>query len=159
MAAILFSGGVAFLAIGLLWFYVLRPILEDFGIIVVSDYEEAPVAQQRVMSTPKSTFVQTDKTDRQTDPVFEGDPWLERMKVDRTKTAIIELLVYSGWGVGEIRSMLKGDTGALGVEIEAARKRLGIAPEPPRMIAVRDNGAPPRNIPMDTDYPYKPLEA
>jgi hypothetical protein len=57
---------------------------------------------------------------------------------DRTKTALIELLVYSGWEVGQIRVVLKGDNGALGAEIEAARQRLGISTEP-RQLRVRDD--------------------
>lgn len=41
MAAILFSGLVAFLIIGWLWFYIGRPILEDIGWITVNDIEDA----------------------------------------------------------------------------------------------------------------------
>lgn len=76
---------------------------------------------------------QEQQTSRQTKQTAQtdADPWTDRIQVDRTKTALIELLVYSGWGVGEIRGVLKGDTGALGIEIEAVRVRLGLdAPAP-----------------------------
>jgi len=123
-----------------------------YGYADVNDYQD-------VMSRQAGRPQQTDKTDGQTDPVSAADQWVERLELDRTKTTLIELLVYSGWDASQVRAVLKGDNGALGAEVEAARKRLGIEPPPPRMIAVRDNGAPPRNIPMDSDYPYQALEA
>lgn len=101
---------------------------------------------QPVMSpAPAQTSRQT-QTDAQTDQVSEADHWLDRLEVDRTKTALIELLVYSGWEVGQIRTVIKGDNGAIGAEIEAARQRLGITDEP-RMLRVRDD-AGERLIPM-----------
>jgi hypothetical protein len=85
---------------------------------------------------PAQTSRQT-QTDQQTDYGSEADGWLDRLEVDRTKTALIELLVYSGWEVGQIRGVLKGDNGVIGAEIEAARQRLGIS-LPPRVLHVRD---------------------
>jgi hypothetical protein len=78
------------------------------------------------------------QTDRQTDLVSEADQWLDRLEVDKTKTALIELLVYSGWDVGQIRGVVKGDNGAIGAEVEAARQRLRIVVEP-RQLRVRDD--------------------
>src|SRR5690242_16554110 len=71
-----------------------------------------------------------DDADRPTDrpSVSAVDPWVERLEVDRSKTAVIEVLVYSGWTTGEIRAVLKGDNGAIGQEVDAARQRLGIDP-------------------------------
>jgi hypothetical protein len=95
-------------------------------------------------------FAQTEadwQTDRQTDEVSEADRWLDRLEVDRTKTALIELMVYSGWQVGEIRAVIKGDNGAIGAEVAAARERLGLGEDPPRMLQVRD-AAGERLIPM-----------
>jgi hypothetical protein len=103
---------------------------------------------QVVMSPARSQTEPDEQTDRQTDYVSEADHWLDRMEVDRTKTALIELLVYSGWDVGQIRSVVKGDNGAIGTEIEAARNRLGITAEP-RQLRVRDAEGE-RLIPMET---------
>lgn len=102
---------------------------------------------QDVMTINPAQTAQTNQTDRQTDYVSEADRWLDRLEVDRTKTALIELLVYSGWDVGQIRGLLKGDNGVLGTEIEAARKRLGISIEP-RQLRVRDAEGE-RLIPME----------
>ena len=79
-----------------------------------------PVPKAGIMSTDPQ-IEQTDKTDRQTDRASEAEQWIARLKVDRTKAALIELLVYSEWGVGEIRATLKGDSGAIGDAVRAAR--------------------------------------
>lgn len=101
---------------------------------------------------------QTDKTDGQTDAVSTADQWMDRLEVDRTRAALIELMVYSGWTVGEVRNVVKGDNGVIGAEVEAARKRLGIAPEPPRTLTVRDeHGA--RVIPFRETEPGLRYEA
>jgi len=81
---------------------------------------------------------QTDQTDNADRPsVSAGLLRVPRLQLDRTKTAVIEVLVYNGWGVGEIRAVLKGDSNAFGAEVEAARLRLGIDP-PARELRVRD---------------------
>lgn len=91
-----------------------------------------------LMSPETAQTARTERTDARTDQVSEADRWLGRLEVDRTKTALIELLVYSGWEVAQIRSVLKGENAALGTEIEAAKIRLGIA-DAPRMLHVRDD--------------------
>jgi hypothetical protein len=101
----------------------------------------------RFMLRAPAPAPQTAQTDRQTDYVSEADLWLDRLELDRTKTALIELLVYSGWEVGQIRGVLKGDNGAIGTEIEAAKIRLGMV-EPPRHLRVKDDHGE-RLIPMD----------
>jgi hypothetical protein len=101
----------------------------------------------RVMSRMPAQTEQTAQTDRQTDYVSEADLWLDRLEVDRTKAAVIELLVYSGWEVGQIRGVLKGDNGTIGTDIEAAKIRLGMV-EPARQIRVRDDHGE-RLIPID----------
>jgi len=78
---------------------------------------------------------QTDRADRPS--VSEDNLDVPRLRLDKTKATIIEVLVYNGWQVGEIRAVIKGDNGVIGVEAEAARKRLGIDP-PPRELRVRD---------------------
>jgi hypothetical protein len=114
----------------------------------VSDYVAGTAAQTPVMSPAPQPIMQTDQTDRQTDQVSVADQWLDRMELDRTRTTMIELMVYSGWKVGEIRAVLKGDNGVIGTEIEAARQRLGIVDEP-RQLRVRDDQGE-RLIPMET---------
>lgn len=79
-----------------------------------------PRPQLEIMSSSVQTG-QTDKTDRQTDRASEAEQWIARLKVDRTKATLIELLVYSEWGVGEIRATLKGDSGAIGEAVRAVR--------------------------------------
>lgn len=88
-------------------------------------------------ATPSQT-PQTDQTDSADRPMVSvGDLHLDRLQLDRTKTAVIEVMVYNGWQVGEIRAVLKGDNGAIGAEVEAARARLGLD-TPERTLRVRD---------------------
>jgi hypothetical protein len=62
---------------------------------------------------------------------------LARLEVDRTKAAVIELLVYSDWTTAEIRTVVKGENATIGAEVDAARKKLGVDP-PERTLRVRD---------------------
>lgn len=110
------------------------------------------------MSRPTDQTRQTNQTDRQTDEVPEADQWLERVRLDRTKTMLIDLLVYSDWHVGEIRAALKGDSGALGKEIEAARQRLGKPPSTPYRTPIAGRPTDPRYYQDDPGLVYEPLE-
>jgi len=53
---------------------------------------------------------------------------VERAKLDRSKEALIVLLVELGWGVGDIRAVVKGDNNALSALIAKAKAD---QPEPP----------------------------
>ena len=150
--ATLFGLSVFVLMIGAVWFFIARPILEDYGVLAPRADSAATVNHsQPLMSTPASFLAQTnqtDQTDESDDAVSEADRWLDRLEVDRSRTAIIELMVYSGWNTSQVRAVLKGDSGMVGAEVEAAKIKLGIAPEP-RLLKVRDNGANERVIPFD----------
>jgi len=78
------------------------------------------------ISRENERTTRTDRTDDADELVSVADQWLDRLEVDRTKRALIELTVYSGWTVAEIRTAIKGENAALGAEIEAAKKRLGM---------------------------------
>lgn len=60
---------------------------------------------------------------------------LESRALDRTRAALIEAMVIHEWPVGGVRALLKGDNGAIGAEIDAARARLGIS-APSRIVTV-----------------------
>jgi hypothetical protein len=79
---------------------------------------------------------QTDEADRPS--VSAVSPPASRLEVDRTRSAIIDTLLLSGWGVAEIRAVIKGDNNTISNEVAEARKRLTIAPES-RTLAVRDH--------------------
>ena len=163
MAAQLFMWLVAFVIVGFLWFWIVRPILEDWGVIgpyvpprydaetkkVVNEYQVAALAVTNDMSTPaaRTNADEDGRTDGR--PVSAADAWLDRFEVDRTKTAAIELMVYSGWTVAQIRAVIKGENAALGAEIDAARQRLGIAPEQPRAIPLRPRTGDDRVLVLD----------
>lgn len=89
MAAMIFAGGVTILIIGFLWFYIARPMLEDFGLIV-NDYEDAAphvMSRSDVVSPPSApSSLETDKaqtTDRQPAPAFSRDVMLDTYKLLR----------------------------------------------------------------------------
>lgn len=110
--------------------------------------DDAPPADHD-MSTPalRTNADEDGRTDGR--PVSAADAWLDRFEVDRTKTAAIELMVYSGWSVAQIRAVVKGENAALGAEIDAARQRLGIEPEPPRAIPLRPRSGEERVLILD----------
>jgi len=167
MAAQLFMWLVAFVIVGFLWFWIVRPILEDWGVIgpyvpprydpetkqIVKDFAPTMHAAANDMSTPAQRTA-TDG-DGRTDgrPVSAPNPWMERLQVDRTRAAVIELLVYSGWRVEQIRTIVKGENGAIGSEVDAARQRLGVD-EPARVILVSKRGGEPTPLPMDRPLRY-----
>lgn len=64
---------------------------------------------------------QTDDADERTNHVPAPDPLVARLEVDRTREAIIGLLVNSGWSVAEIRAVIKGENAAIGAMIADAR--------------------------------------
>ena len=49
---------------------------------------------------------------------------VERVQIDRTRSALIALLVEVGWQTVDIRNTLKGTTSDLGDEIRVARASL-----------------------------------
>lgn len=104
-----------------------------------------------VMSRQEVQTQQTDATDAR---VSEAEQWIARMRVDRTKATLISICAYTGWTVPEIRAALKGDNNVLGVEIEAARTRLGIAPPAPHVTPYVGRPTNAR-FETDPDYPYQ----
>lgn len=127
------------------WFWLYRngPVagLIARGLVLSERGEipSAPTPIQKHASIKPERTVRLDRT--------IGYELLDRLEVDRTRVAIIELMVYSGWATGEIRAIIKGDNGAIGIEVEAAKKRLGIVDEP-RQLKVRDEKGE-RLIPME----------
>lgn len=163
MAAQLFMWLVAFVIVGFLWFWIVRPILEDWGVIgpyvpprydaetkrIVNTSQVAAPAAVHDMSTPAARTDADENGRTETGRVSAADQWLDRFEVDRTKTTAIELMVYSGWSVAQIRAVVKGENAALGAEIDAARQRLGIEPEPPRVIPLRPRNDTERVLVLD----------
>ncbi len=109
--------------------------------------QELDEARAGYVAQEAQTSADRQQTDRQTS-VSLDNPKPSRLKVDRTRNALIEELVYNGWGVGEIRAVIKGDNSAIGAEVEAARQRLGIV-EAPRVIPVSERGSEPRPLVME----------
>lgn len=71
---------------------------------------------------------QTDDADRlSVSAHIEQSP---RLQLDRTRAALIEELLYSGWTMTDFRRerIFRGDNNEISAEVDAARKRLGIDP-------------------------------
>lgn len=94
--------------------------------------------------SPKDRQTETDE--RPDVGLSVADQWLDRLEVDKTRATWVELMVYSGYTVADIRGLLKGDNAIIGQEVAAARQRLGMGDDPPRMLKVRE-GANERVIP------------
>lgn len=160
LAPTLFAAFVAIVIAGWLWFYVVRPILEDYGVMCAAPMPHYDPETKQLVNRyqddgddyvdPAPQTAQTDRrqTDRQ--PVSTPSESPSRLQLDRTRTAVIEELLTHGWNVGEIRGVVKGDNGTIGAEIDAARQRLGIDVEP-RTIPVKERGGDTRYVALDED--------
>src|SRR5262249_12943231 len=73
-----------------------------------------------------STAPSTERADERPDDADSPQPadvsaalrLLDAAQLDRTRASWIALMVYSGYAVGEIRALMKGDNGAIGHEVE-----------------------------------------
>lgn len=150
---------------GLAW---LTDVLESGGFRAMLRRNFDHYAERRVNTfapAPAPQFAHSVKLEAQTGAsatrqtadarVSAADPYIERLRLDRTRITLIELMVYTGWSVGEIRGVLKGDNTVISSEIEQARQKLGIA-EAPRAIPLAERGAPPRPLVLDPELPYQP---
>jgi len=86
----------------------------------VKDFQPAP-ARPAPLPPPEPADRQTDRLAdalllAQTTPPTAADA----LRVDRTRTALIAVLVDSGWSVSEIRAVVKGDNTAISAEVAAA---------------------------------------
>lgn len=86
----------------------------------VNRFEEAPAASTYVLSSSA-------RTDGRTDGTFGADAAAQsiaRLRVDRTRAAVVAIMVDSGWKVEEIRAVVKGQNSDISEEVQAARERL-----------------------------------
>lgn len=109
-----------------------------------------------VMSREKAQTAQTEQANGQTDEAPDADRWLEQVGVDRTRTMLIRLLVYKGWGVGEIRNAIKGDSTAIGLEVEAVRKQFGMAPTAPYVTPIAGRPTDQKYYPKEPELEFQP---
>lgn len=71
-------------------------------------------------------------------PPADANGALAALCTDRTRGAVIRVLVLAGWEVGQIRAVLKGDNGTIGAEVATARAALGTAAPPARELIIRE---------------------
>ena len=122
---------------------VVVPILEAFEI-------DAPLAGAFYDKQPAQT-TQTDRTDRPDSPSAAVETpeapnnLTERAIPPGDRGALVEALVVNEWGVGQIRTVLKGDNGVISQEIAAARERLGL-PAAARTITISRHGEPIQEV-------------
>jgi hypothetical protein len=135
----------------LVW-YVLRVALFVFDFVISSGATSRrfpPFSASDVSSISVELEGGDDLPDQQTDnrqtSLSALECVIDQLQVDRSRRVIIDTLLLSGWKVGEIRGILKGDNNTISLEVEAARKRLGIETAD-RKLLVRDNGHPAREI-------------
>lgn len=140
---VVFLGLVALLGFGLLWFHVLRPMLEDFGLLKPGEYSVS-----RVIVMSSAAVDPGEQTDMQTDIGPSAlEAAVKAKQIDVIRDLLIDTLVCAGADVDTVRQSVKGDGGVIGAKVAAARQRLGIDP-PARKLSVRDNGEPVREIPF-----------
>lgn len=150
---VIFLSLVALSGLGLLWFHVLRPMLEAFGVLPVGEYSVSNVftaidEDHERVSTEKASNVsvnsiEDDATDEQTDEQTDVGPSalseaINERRLNIVRALIIDTLVQDGADVALVRSLLKGDNATIGTEVAESRERLGIKGNG-RLILVRDS--------------------
>jgi hypothetical protein len=144
--AVLFATCVCILAIGFVWFYVVRPILEDYGVIVNPSQEPTAHVMSRSDTAPTPSMalsLQTDgvQTDRQPATVKPGR---------------VELLtLYSTMrAAGITREQARPALKAVGLPLD---NNLWAEAAPPEAPHVTPYAGRPTNARFETDadYPYQ----
>lgn len=156
MAAILFAICVTILAVGWLWFYIARPMLEGFGWIVdeetVNDYENSdPYVMSRSDDSPSPSLrpsLETgNETDRQTEPAA-------RIKAEELLT-LCKVMRAAGIGREEASAAFKASglpfNNNVWRDAAPAQSRAGDA-EYRTPIVGRPTSA---KFETDPDYPYQ----
>jgi len=145
---------VAFLAIGLLALGLGSWLLGW----LVRTWDRFVNRSQNVTSSDQGQTDRTDQTNGRTNERSPHDQLWQEFLLDRTRTRLIAVMVDSELTVSEIRNLLKGESAAIGIEIEAARQRLGLAPSAPYRTPVAGRPTSARFEQTDADYPYHPIE-
>lgn len=103
-------------------------------------------APLRSVELPAQTSRQTAQTDQQTPRPSALRSPVDRLLLDKTRQAVLDLLLTHGWTITDLRreGILRGDNSAISDEVAAARLRLGLAEE--RTITMRDS-AGERRVP------------
>lgn len=131
---------VVLVVVGLAWVTwdrIVRPFAEDMGWIV---YEEDRSVSNITPPPPADYVTRMGATsaDSATDPGLSDGLsalsevealTLEDVMAYRSRENLIRFLVAFGWKTGEIRGLIKGDTGKIGEEVRAARLALGLEDE------------------------------
>lgn len=163
MVAAVFGICVTIIIAGWLWFFVVRPILVDYG--VIRD-QETVNPSQGVMS-PAAMLNMADEADRPADRLADHAPESRlsekkehppRLQLDKTRTAVIEELLTNDWTIADLRreGILRGDNKTIGDEVAEARKRLGLV-DAERTLRVRDASGE-RIISFDPDPRFRDLD-
>ena len=140
---------VAIGTVALLWARVVAPMLHAFGVrhwsLDILYAEPDSQAPQRDYVQPDAPQKPQTARQTQTDGLSDAPHWLQMDGSDirplnippGSRALVIEALVVAGWSVGQIRAVLKGDNGAIGEEVAAARAKHDIRG---RTITVTESG-------------------
>lgn len=151
MAAVIFASCVCILAIGFVWFWIARPILEDCGVIRVNDYPDSDAhvmsRSERGVSPSLPSSLETDAVQT---PDQTEDPAARRQKLFDT----YKPLRKAGMNRDDARALLKPwgiplDNNVW-AEVGAAMEREAAQHVTP--IVGRPTNA---RFETDADYPYQ----
>lgn len=113
---------------------------------------------QVVMSRSETDEVRTGQTnDRTNERSRHTDLW-QAFLLDRTRARLIAVMAEEDLTVTDIRNLLKGESKAIGEEVEAARRRLGKPPSTPYRTPIAGRPTDPHYYQDDPELAYKPLE-
>lgn len=115
----------------------------------------AGLKRQHYVETAVRTRGTEERTER-TDERSRHDQMWEEFLLDRSRERLIALLVEEDFTVSEIRGLLKGESAAIGQEIEAAKKELGKAPSQPYRTPIAQRETDARYYHDDPKLQYQP---
>lgn len=125
----------------------------------VSDYVAGTPAHAPVMSREIERAARTEGTNGRTNERSSHQIEWDTFLLDRTRARLISVMVDSDLTTTEIRALLKGESKAIGDEVDAARLRLGkAAPDQYRTpIAGRPTSAAYREQDPELEYQAPPV--
>lgn len=128
----------------------------DVSVNDFDDREDAdPPAAVGIMSCERSEPSRTNERTERTDERSPVNPLWQEFLLDRTRERLIAVMVDSDLTVTEIRALLKGESAAIGQEIEASKKKLGKAPSQPYRTPIAGRQTDARYYQDDPELEYQ----
>lgn len=121
----LYLAGVSVLCVGVLWFYIVRPMLEGFGLIAPQVSSDLPAAPAEIMSNEARNDAPSLASDHRPDARPRDETPARPKATDEQFLTLFEVFKAAGYSREEARSILR----PFGVPVD--NNLYSRAPKPP----------------------------